>query len=292
VVTAADQAAAVAGAVPEIAADHVLAEPQPRNTAAAVGLAAMTIAARDAEAVLGILPADHHIADEAGWQRVVAQAFAVAAAEDAIVTVGIRPTRADPGFGYLEPGSEVGGGARRVARFIEKPDRRAAETYVARGYLWNAGMFFFRARRILDEIDRHLPALGEGLARLAAAPGQATAIYPGLPAISIDHGVMEKAEGILTLEGDFGWSDVGSWDALAELRPADAAGNVASGRAVLVDARDNVVSTDGGLVALVGVSGLVVVRSGNAVLVVPRERAQDVREVVKRLEADDGDAYV
>jgi mannose-1-phosphate guanylyltransferase len=292
VVTAADQAAGVARAVPEVPADQVLAEPRPRNTAAAVGLAAVTIAARDPDAVLGILPADHHIGDEPGWQRVVAQAFAVAAAEDAIVTVGITPTRPDTGFGYLEPGAAAAGGARQVARFVEKPDRASAEAYVARGYLWNAGMFFFRAARMLAELDRHLPDVGAGLRRIAAAPEETGAIYPGLTSISIDHGVMEKTRGILTLAGDFGWSDVGSWDALAEVRAADAAGNVAEGQAVLVDAKENIIHSDAGVVAVVGVSGLVVVRSGNAVLVVPRERAQDVREVVKKLEQGDGDAYV
>lgn len=292
VVTAADQASEVARALPEVPADHILAEPRPRNTAAAVGLAAVTIAARDADAVLGILPADHHIGDVPGWQRVVAQAFGVAASGDAIVTVGIQPTRPDTGFGYLEPGAASEGGARRVARFVEKPDRATAEGYVARGFLWNAGMFFFRAQRMLGEIDRQLPALGEGLRRIGAAPAVAAAIYPTLPSISLDHGVMEKASGVLMLAGDFGWSDVGSWDALVELIAPDAAGNVVEGAAVLVDARDNVVSTDGGLVALVGVSGLVVVRSGNAILVVPRDRAQDVREVVKRLEQGAGDAYL
>jgi mannose-1-phosphate guanylyltransferase len=257
-----------------------------------VGLAAVTLAARDPDAVLGILPADHHIGDPQGWQRVVAQAFAVAAAEDAIVTIGIRPTRPDTGYGYLEPGAQAAGGARAVARFVEKPDRPTAEGYVGRGYLWNAGMFFFRARRILDELERHLPPLGEGLRRLAAAPDELAAIYPTLPSISLDYGVMERTSGILTLEGDFGWSDVGSWDALAEVWPADAQGNVTLGEAILVDARDNVISSDGGLVALVGVSGLVVVRAGDAVLVLPRERAQDVREVVKRLEQRGGTAYL
>jgi mannose-1-phosphate guanylyltransferase len=297
IVTAADQAAAVAAALPALPADHILAEPVPRNTAAAVGLAAAFLAARDPEAVLAILPADHAIPDEAGFAATAGRALAVAADSGAIVTIGIRPTRPETGFGWLEPGAPIAGGqARQVLRFVEKPDRPAAEDYVRRGFLWNGGMFFFRARRMLAEIARQLPALAAGLDELAAAGFAAAAtarVYPALPSISIDHGVMERAAGTLLVDGDFAWSDVGSWAALPEVRAADGAGNVVSGRAVLVDARDNVVAADdGALVALVGVSGLVVVRAGNAVLVVPRDRAQDVREIVKRLEQGEGDAYL
>jgi mannose-1-phosphate guanylyltransferase len=298
IVTAADQADGVAAALPELSRDHILAEPVPRNTAAAVGLAAAFIGARDPDAVLAILPADHHVGDEPGHAATVARALAVAAESGAIVTIGIRPTRPETGFGWLEPGAVAAGGrAREVLRFVEKPDRAAAERYLAGGFLWNGGMFFFRAARMLAEIADQLPALAAGLDALRAAgfSAEATArVYPGLPSISIDHGVMERAGGVLLVDGDFGWSDVGSWAALGETRPADGAGNVVAGRAVLVDARDNVVSTDddGSLVALVGVSGLVVVRAGNAVLVLPRERAQDVREIVKRLEQGDGDAYL
>jgi len=297
VVTAADQAEAVAAALPELSREHVLAEPVARSTAAAVGLAAAYLAARDPDAVLAIFPADHHIGDEPGYAATVERALAVAAESGAIVAIGIRPTRPETGFGWLEPGAAAAGGrAREVARFVEKPDRPTAERYLERGLLWNGGMFFFPAARMLAEIARHLPALAAGLDELRAAGFDAAAtarVYPRLPAISIDHGVMERASGTLLIEGDFGWSDVGSWDALAEVRRADAAGNVVAGRAVLVDARDNVVhAEDGCLIALVGVTGLVVVRAGNAVLVVPRDRAQDVREIVKRLEQGDGDAYL
>jgi mannose-1-phosphate guanylyltransferase len=248
--------------------------------------------------VLGVLPADHAVADEGAFRDVVARALRLAG-DGHIVTVGIKPTHPETGYGWIEPGPAVAYGAMAVARFVEKPERALAESYLARGYLWNGGMFFFRADRILDEIRRQLPALGQGLdeiGRAHAAGGAAEVlarIYPRLPSISIDHGVMEGASGIVTVPGDFGWSDVGSWASLAELRPADGSGNVTLGRAVLVDAKDNLVSADaGGLVALVGVSGLVVVRAGDAVLVLPRERAQEVREVVRRLEADGLDAYL
>jgi mannose-1-phosphate guanylyltransferase len=240
--------------------------------------------ARDPDGVLGAVPADHAIGDETEYRAAIARAFALAGAADAIVTVGIRPSGPETGFGYLEPGVPGPGGARVVARFVEKPDRRTAEGYVARGFLWNAGMFFFRARRILAEIERHLPPLAAGLAAIAADPAAIDRVYPTLPSISIDFGIMERTSGILVIPGEFAWNDVGSWSALAEIRAADEHGNVVSGRVVAIDARDNVVAADEGLVALLGVSGLIVVRAGNAVLVLPRERAQDVREIVKRLE--------
>ena len=281
--------------VPCLPKRNILAEPVGRNTAAAVGLAAVALSARDPDAVMAILPADHHVADEPAFRAVVGQALAIAEAHDALVTVGIRPTKPDTGFGYLERGTLDPGGASSVLRFVEKPDRATAEAYLATGrFLWNSGMFFFSARRILTELGRHLPETRAALAEIAAAfaRDEETAarvladIYPKLPSVSIDTGVMERASGIVTLVGDFGWNDVGSFAALAELRPADAQGNVCVGDVVTVDARRNVTLADEGtLVALLGVEDLIVVRSGNAVLVAPRSHAQDVRDIVSELES-------
>ncbi|MSP16028.1 MAG: mannose-6-phosphate isomerase [Myxococcales bacterium] len=269
---------------------RLLCEPAARNTAAAVGWAATVLAAQDPDAVLAVLPADHHVADEAGFRATVDRALALAEQSDAIVTVGIRPTRPETGFGWLELGEIVrDGGARDVVRFVEKPDLATAQAFAASGrHLWNAGMFFFRAARILAELERCLPALAAGLRELAAGASPDT-VYPTLPSISLDHGVMERTPGLLTLTGDFGWSDVGAWPQLAELHAADEQGNVvAAGRLMALDARDNLVYTDDGtLIALIGVAGLVVVRSGDAVLVVPRVRAQDVKELVRLLDAAD-----
>jgi mannose-1-phosphate guanylyltransferase len=272
VVTGADYAAAVAHILP---AARVVVEPLARNTAAAIGLAARTIAATDPDAVVGVFPSDQHVADEAGFRAAAARAYRIAAAEDALVVLGIHPTRPETGFGYLAPDGPGPDGSVRVARFVEKPDAATAARYVADGYLWNAGIFFFRAARILREIDHHLPALAAAL-----ADGDWTA----LPPVSLDYGVMEKAAGILAVRGDFGWNDVGSWTALADIRPADAAGNVTQGDVVAHDATRNIAIADPGrVVALVGVSDLVVVQAGDAVLVLPRERAQDVREIVRLL---------
>lgn len=303
VVTAAAQVTQVLSAC-ALRPEQILAEPCAKNTTAAVGLAAIYLTVRDPDAVMGILPADHHVRDEAGFRAAALQAFALAEADDAIVTLGVKPTRPETGFGYLElDAPAMALEARRVLRFIEKPDLARAERFVASGrFLWNSGTFFFRATRILREIERHLPATHAALAQIgqalasdgpAAAATLTASLYPHLESVSIDHGVMEKTTDMRTIPIDVGWSDVGAWSSLAELRPADENGNVCSGLVLVHDAGHNVVACDAGMVvALVGVKDLVVVQSGNAVLVLPRERAQDVREIVLQLEERKLDAYL
>jgi mannose-1-phosphate guanylyltransferase len=303
VVTAAAQAALVRAALPALARDHLIVEPMARNTAAALGLAAVHLADRDAGAIMGVFPADHHIADPAGFSRVAQRAFALAEDHDVIVTIGVVPARPETGFGYLQVGERFGAHAEVVSRFVEKPDAGAARAYLAAGdHLWNAGMIFVRASRLLAEIATHMPETHAGLAEIRAALQRggvdaaaraAERVYPGLPAVSIDHGVMERARGVVTIRGDFGWNDVGSWSALAEYRPADAQGNITEGTTILHDATDNVVIADAGTaIAVIGVSGLVVVQSANGVVVVPRERAQDVRVAVAALQTRNLDEYL
>ena len=198
------------------------------------------------------------------------------------------PRRAETGFGYLELGEALQGapGLRRVERFREKPDRAAAESFLASGrHLWNAGIFVFRGETLLAAYARHAPEIASGLAAIGREPSRATELYAALPSISIDYAVMEKLEGLATLPLDCGWDDLGSWQALFELLPADAAGNRARGAAVALEARENLLfSADGGAIAVLGVEGLVVVRTADAVLVAPRERAQEVRRLVDELE--------
>ncbi|HZJ65192.1 MAG TPA: sugar phosphate nucleotidyltransferase, partial [Kofleriaceae bacterium] len=265
----------------------LLAEPVGRNTAPAIGLAAAVIAARDPDAVLAILPADQHVTDEAGLQRVLARALAAVEERDVIGTVGIAPTRAETGFGYLEVDDATPGAVTPVRRFVEKPDRATAEAYLASGkYLWNAGMFCVSARRLLAELDAHLPATARAVRDIAAGRARAADVYPALAAISIDHAVMERASGIVTVPAAVGWDDVGSWAALPALHGADDRGNTAVGPVVILDGRDNIaIGDDDTLIALVGVSGMVVVKSGDAIVVVPRDQAQDVRKVIDALSA-------
>ncbi|HEY0706631.1 MAG TPA: mannose-1-phosphate guanylyltransferase [Polyangia bacterium] len=290
IVTAADQADAIRAELPELPAENVIAEPAARNTAAAVGLGAAAVARRAGEAaVLAVLPSDAFIGDEAGFARTVATA--VAEARGTIVTIGIKPTHPETGFGYLHLGAERGPGVFDVGAFVEKPNLEKARQYLAAGtYLWNSGMFFFTAGRMLAEAKRHMPALGEALASFVGAPDfdqAVNATYPSVPATSIDYGIMEKTEGIRVVPGDFGWNDVGSWAALGAIRPTDPAGNVVSGEAVVADSAGNIVISEAGapLVGVVGVEDLVVVATKDAVLVVKKKDAQDVKKIVEELKA-------
>jgi mannose-1-phosphate guanylyltransferase len=303
VVTAAAQVDEVRRAVPSLPPENIVAEPEPRNTAPCIGLATLEVARRDPEAVVGVLPSDQHVSDEAGFALALQQAFAAARA-GRVVTIGIRPTAPETGYGYIQalpspeqPEQRDKTGARRVARFVEKPDLATAERYLASGdYLWNAGMFFFPAGRMLAEIDAQLPALGEILAAIRRDPAAAAALYPKAPKISIDYAVMEKlpatAEGMYVVDGHFGWNDVGSFAALADVLPHDGGGNTVIGDVLAIDARDNVLVGSGRLLAAVGVEGLVIVATDDAVLVLPRERAQDVRQVVDALEKARRDPYL
>ncbi len=291
IVTAADQVDVVRGEVGDAA--EILVEPVGRNTAAAVGLAAVHLAARDPAAVLCVLPADAHVANEDELVGALERALDLAQAEDRIVSVGIVPTRAETGFGYLELGDEHGArGARAVRRFIEKPDAARAEAMVASGdYLWNAGIFVAPAARFLADIRRHMPEHGRALDAIGAAlaSGQAEAraaeLYPALPATSIDYGVLERTTDLLCVSGDFGWNDVGAWSALAEIVPPEDGAVRVGGPLVAIGARGAIsVSDPGTLVAIIGIDDVIVVQSGDAVLVVPRARAQEVRDAVAAID--------
>ncbi|HEY8207232.1 MAG TPA: mannose-1-phosphate guanylyltransferase, partial [Myxococcaceae bacterium] len=229
-------ARAVRAAVPQLPAKNVLVEPAARNTAPAIGLATIEVAARDPDGVLLVLPSDHHVGDSARFREVLSNAVEVART-GSLVTIGLSPTRPETGYGYIQVGDRMAGdaGARRVLRFVEKPDAATAQRYVQSGeYLWNGGIFVFQAKAMLDAIRQHLPALAGGLDAIAASRRKLAKIFPKLPSISIDYAVMEKAKNIAVLPGDFGWSDVGSFAAMEEVRPRDARGNVAAGKLPLL----------------------------------------------------------
>ncbi len=285
-------ARAVRRLLPRLPAANVLVEPIARNTGPAIGLATLHVQARDPDGVLAVLPSDHHVADVPGFQAVLRRAAEVAQS-GALVTLGIRPTRPETGYGYIRVGEPIDGGAARVRAFVEKPDAATAAQYLSSGeYLWNGGIFVFTARSMRDAIAAHMPELSRVLDRIAptvGTPRHAAALrkhFPTAPSVSIDYGVMEKARDIAVVPGDFGWSDVGSFAALPEVRPADSDGNVVVGRgAVLVDSAGCVVVGSGRPLGLVGLRDMVVVDAGDALLVVPRDRSQDVRAVVQSLRA-------
>ncbi len=284
--------------LPKLPKENVIVEPTARNTAPCVGLAALHVARRDPRGVIAMLPADHHVARPAAFRDALAAAAAVAEG-GAIATIGVRPTRPETGYGYLKVGQRLatkgkahpGLEPHKVARFVEKPDAKTAARYLAEGgYLWNAGIFVFRADAILEEIHFAMPDLGALLDKVAAVLGTPrekavlAKLYPQAPSISIDYGVMEKSARIAVVPGDFGWSDVGSFASLAEVRPADAQGNVVEGAVLIHDGRNNVVlAQERRPVAVIGLEDVVVVDAGHAVLVCRRDRAQDVRWAVDEL---------
>ncbi len=284
--------------LPGFPRENLLLEPVPRNTAPAIGWAAVRLLARDPDAVMAVLPSDHHVRNVARFRKLL-QDGAALARDGALVTLGITPTGPETGFGYLKMGRHAStqegrwpATAHPVEAFVEKPDLATAKAYLRSGrYLWNAGIFVFRASTVLAEIRRQLPLLARALdhiARVAGTPAEAAAVrrwFPKAPAISIDYGVMEKASApVVVIPADVGWSDLGSFDALTQVRETDRAGNLVDGEAVLVDCRDCIVLARERPLAVVGANRMVVVDTGDAVLVVPRDRVQEVRKVVAELE--------
>ena len=293
VVTSEDVVEAVRAELPRLPAGNILAEPSGRNTAACVGWVAWRMARSKPDAVMVVLPADHVIPDGPALHSALAGAAATAAARGGLVTLALRPTRAETGFGYLELGEVVGAAAGRpvhvVKRFVEKPTRELAEEFVGAGnYAWNSGMFAWTVEAIQGAIREFLPELAGGLDELMAAAdtlGEKEALrrhYPTLPKISVDFGVMEKATSVWAVGVDFAWSDVGSWAGLSEVLQSGTHG-VTLGDVVTLDCAGSVLVSDGPLVAVVGVRDLVVVATRDAVLVVPKDQAQRVKELVEKL---------
>ncbi|MFH2126021.1 MAG: mannose-1-phosphate guanylyltransferase [Pseudomonadota bacterium] len=305
VVTGRAHAEQVGEQLPELPSENILAEPMGRNTAAACGLAAAWVARRDPGAVCLVLPADHLITDESLFISTLERAASLAAAQEVLVTLGLTPRFPATGFGYIETG-EVADPAppavSRVAAFHEKPDLATAQAYLDGGrHLWNSGMFAWRAERLLAELERHLPELASGLAELAPAlgtPEQEAALertYPGLPSISVDHGVLEKCSHLLVVKADFGWSDVGSWEAMGELWELDSHRNAnQNGRDKLhpVDSQGNLVSAGDRLVALLGVENLVAVVTDDVLLIAPRSRCQEVGRLLEELKTKGREEYL
>lgn len=271
--------------VPEVPPEQVLLEPEGRNTAPAIGWSVRSMPEEARRGVVAVLPADHRMGDPAAFRDLLEQAARAVEREDRVMTLGVTPRWAETGYGYLElePGTGEGG-LRRLRRFVEKPTAEKAEEFVRSGsYLWNAGIFLFRGTTLLSVLERLQPELARGLEEIAAAPERLPELYARLPADSIDYAVMEKLDEISTLPLDCGWSDLGSWAALDEILPRDAAGNTKRGDVLAVDARDNLLFSDAGTIAVLGVEGLVVVRTGDTVLVMPKDRSQEVRRIVTEL---------
>jgi mannose-1-phosphate guanylyltransferase len=279
--------------LPEVPQNQVLAEPLQRNTAPAIGLAAHILRSLDPDAVMGVFPSDH-VVGKPGRYRAVLRAALKAAAAGNLMVVGIQPRWPETGYGYIEfPRGTKPGSAQPfpVRRFHEKPELANAKRYLAAGnFYWNSGMFFWRADVLLEQLRRHLPRTASVLASLprfgsSRFPAALKRAFPLCENISIDYAVLEKAAHVGGIAaGDFGWNDVGSWNAVYELLPRDACGNVTAASAICLDSHNNFVDARGKVVALLGVRDLIVVDTPDALLVAARDDAQRVGEIVKALE--------
>ena len=290
---------------------HFVLEPCGRNTAPAIAAAALALRARHGdEAIMVVMAADHLIRDEAAFVHAT-RAAARLAAQGHLVTFGIRPTAPETGFGYIECGVSVATDAAdadstqasHVKRFVEKPDAATAAQYLASGrYLWNSGMFCFRVGTLLDELTRHAPEVLQAVSQCCeASPASEgaggllqeldSASFGAAPDISIDYAVMERSERVVVIPASFDWSDIGSWEALKQLVPADEQGNRAIGEAVFVNCRNTYIQSEGRLLAAVGISDLILIDTPDAVLAVHPDHVQEVKKVVQQLKQDDHEAY-
>src|SRR5438132_13775744 len=298
VITNEDLRREISRQLPRLVKSQIIAEPTGRNTAPAIGLAAFLLLRNDADAVIGMFPSDHVIADENRFRQTFSEGIRIAATGENIVVLGIRPTRPETGYGYIEAGASFDGHALRVRRFTEKPDAERAAGFLAAGnYFWNSGMFLWSARTLVNALHEHLPQTARLLEQIAATYGTPKfeptfrKLYAKCESISVDYAVLEprsakgeRTSNIFCLPVDFGWNDLGSWTALhehhtAKSNPAD--GNLISAAGTFtLTAEANYVYAPGKFVAAVGVSNLVVVETDDALLITTREHAQDVGKVV------------
>ena len=298
VVTNAVQAEAIREQLPQLPDKNILIEPIGRNTAPCVGLAASHIVARDPDAVMAVFAADHLISPAENFYHTLDAAVQIAKDTSGSITIGIQPTRPETGYGYIQfLESEFlesnNSRAYRVKAFAEKPNEATAQRFVESGdFLWNSGMFVWKASTILSLIGEHLPELSKGLEKIQSAIGKDdyTAVvgdvFTGLKGISIDYGVMEKTRDVYVLKSDFEWNDVGSWLEVHELSAKDENGNALVGSHVVFDSSNSFVFSPDQTIAMVGVNNLIVVNTGDALLICNRDRTQDVKQVVEILKRE------
>ena len=274
--------------------ENIIAEPAKRDTAAAVALGAGWVAARDHAATMLALPADHVIADREAFQETMKTAATAAHETGSLVTIGIKPTWACPGFGYIEQGEAIrlrdGGkiAVHRVVRFREKPNMDLAESFLRKGnFRWNAGMFVWSVPTVLSEFNRHAPELADFISQVRSPKNLDKVLrdrFPSLPRISFDYAIMEKADRVLVVEASFDWDDVGSWQAVARYFKKDAVGNAANRPVTALDSSENIIFNDGQTtIALLGVRNLIVVRTGDAILICHRHEAERIKNLVAKL---------
>lgn len=282
--------------------ENLLFEPEGRNTAPCVAYAALVIEARCRDAVMCVLPSDHFIADEEGFRRILSKAFDAAEQTGKLVTIGIKPSFPSTGYGYIrnnsaEPGKKDG--ICEVAEFIEKPNSEKAMEYFRDGsYFWNSGMFAWKVSTILEGFERFLPRLYNKISKLRKHISEGTeqdaisAVYSELQSISIDFGILERSNDVLMIRGDFGWNDAGSWDVLGMIYPTDENGNIIRARHVGINTKDSIIYSNNRLIATINIEGFIIADAGDSLLICPRNKAQDVKNIVELLKKSGLNEYI
>jgi len=303
IVTGASHSDEIREQLPELPTENILIEPVGRNTAPCIGLAAIHIRKKSPDAVMFVLPSDHLIADTKSFLASLTTAREIAKRGDCLVTIGIKPEWPETGYGYMERGriADTIEETRiyEVGSFREKPDPATAEAFFKDGgFFWNSGMFIWKASAILDAIKRLIPELYEGLLMIEESIGTEhekdvlSEIYRDIKSVSIDYGVMEKTRDVFMVEGNFGWNDIGSWDALWDVMDKDEMGNATRGEVINFDTSNSLIYSPQKMVALIGVKDLIVVETEDSLLICKRGDSQDVRKVVGRLEKKDMKEYL
>ena len=301
IITNSDQEEAIRRECPELPAENILIEPEGKNTAPAIGLAAIIIQHRDPDAIMGVFPADHYIKDVKSFSDYMHQGIKIANEMRGLVTFGVVPTRPATGYGYIQfhdrtnPDEPI----FAVKAFAEKPDSKTAELFLRSGdFLWNSGMFVWRVDTILQSFQEFLPEIWDSLENIRGAIGKSvwnsvlTVEWATLRSISIDYGVMEKAQNVYVVRVDFAWSDVGSWDAVHEMRKKDQDRNVSKGDVIFHKSENNLVFAEGKTVAMVGVDDLVVIDTDDALLIIPRGETERVKDLVDGFEKEKRDSLL
>lgn len=280
--------------------EHILAEPAARNTAACIGYAAIEIRKKHGDGIMCIFPSDHYIKDQKLFDQTLQKAVKLAEETSCLVTIGMQPTFAATGYGYIKyDKEETEKDFHEVVEFVEKPDAVTAESYIkGGGYLWNSGMFVWKVSTILQYFKELLPDVYACLMEMEADMGTEQEektikkVYPTIPKISIDYGIMERAKEVLVIEGNFDWNDVGSWDALQAIHEKDENGNVSNCEPLLIDTKNCTVYTKKKLVTTLGVEDLIIVETEDTIMVCHKDKAQDVRVIVEELEKQGKEQYL
>ncbi|NQX58060.1 mannose-1-phosphate guanylyltransferase [Paenibacillus qinlingensis] len=286
-----------------VSKSNILIEPVARNTAASILFAALSIEKSHGDSIMVVLPSDHYITDEEQFRLTLDEACTVAMKTDKIVTIGIKPTFPSTGYGYIsfdkEPISSNPVAVFEVAEFVEKPNFQKAQSYLSSGnYLWNSGIFIWKTSVIIDNFKRYLPRLYKTMLPISEFLGtdQAeeiiTNIYPTLQNISIDYGILERSDEVVVLSGQFGWNDIGSWDALGAIFPPDASGNIIKANHMGIDTRNSIIYGNGRLITTIGVDGFIIADTGDALLICPKDKAQSVKDIVDLLKEKGMTEYI